>query len=306
MSFKVEIITLPTQWCCWLTDWPVLCPQCSIRAERLASIKSKAYGQAAEVCSSCYTFCIDFIFINISFKYVTSEYVCYVQHIPYKSYGCKTLESSCDSVCVLRPPSHVVIVRWRWISPVARLDPPTHQAPPGLLNHHSKPEPMRMYISQVNTSYMLSHGMEGDGFGWYLSISTNTIKSFAFYFFTSGSCALCSSSDPHKTQLEWSLFQSFSKINKHYQADWRKVGSFVLLERCVKSAFTDWNSLLLRWRVARSHDDHSDQSSHQSGLCSWRYSQQSHIWNVPYSHTLDIVCCSLSFLYVNMQHEHEA
>lgn len=52
----------------------------------------------------------------------------------------------------LRPPSHGVIVRWRWISPVTRRDPPTRQVTPEQINCHSKPEPTRMYISQVNPS----------------------------------------------------------------------------------------------------------------------------------------------------------
>lgn len=34
---------------------------------------------------------------------------------------------------------------------------------------------------------------------------------------------------------------------------------------------TNWNSLLVRWRVERSHGDHSDQSSHHAGFCSWRW-----------------------------------
>lgn len=44
-------------------DWPpLLCPQCSKRADLLASIKSKAYGQASEVCVSCFS---DFSYLNM-------------------------------------------------------------------------------------------------------------------------------------------------------------------------------------------------------------------------------------------------
>lgn len=63
--FCVQLTKLQYQVCpkSGAVDWPpLLCPQCSKRADLLTSIKSKAYGQASEVCVTCFS---DFSYLNM-------------------------------------------------------------------------------------------------------------------------------------------------------------------------------------------------------------------------------------------------